>query len=192
MGAHRPRVVVNTSSASSARPLPDTAEGQPLRALRNAWLPAQPAPSASRVLQPAAQPGDLKCRLAPECPHPTPPARGATAQGGGKGGGGLRFPGGPRKLSFKKHIFNPPLSASSSEQHVDWFAGSPKCSGLPPPPPRSEQPLWAARATQRSRSRGARALRPQLAASLFSEVAVAVAAQKSACISLPLGRPVRS
>lgn len=89
-------------------------------------------------------------------------------RGRGKGGGGLRFPGGPRKLSFKKHIFSPPLSAASSEQHVDWFARSPKCSGLLPPPPQSEQPLWAARATRRSRSREARALCPQLAAGLFS------------------------
>lgn len=88
-------------------------------------------------------------------------------RGRGKGGGGLRFPCGPRKLSFKKHIFSPPLSAASSEQHVDWFARSPKCSGLLPPPPQSEQPLWAARATRRSWSRGARALCPQLAAGLF-------------------------
>lgn len=88
-------------------------------------------------------------------------------RGRSKGGGGLQFPGGLRKLSFKKHIFSPPLSAASSEQHVDWFARSPKCSGLLPPPPQSEQPLWAARATLRSRSRGARTLCSQLTADLF-------------------------
>lgn len=136
---------------------------------RNATLPVQTASAASRVPQLTAQPGDSaagKCQLAPECPHPIPPAP-SNGRGRGKGGGGLRFPGGLRKLSFKKHIFSPPLSAASSEQYVDWFATSPKCSGLLPPPPQSKQPLWAARATRRSRCGGARALCSQLAAGLF-------------------------
>ena len=106
----------------------------------------------------------------PTCTWVSPPHSVCTqSRGRGKGGGGLRFPAGPRKLSFKKHIFSLPLSAASSEQHVDWFARSPKCSGLLRPPPQSEQPLWAARITRRSRSRGRRAVCPQLAAGfLFS------------------------